>query len=184
LQIEKSLNKFNEAITINPFQDEIHYKAGLFFGLLKGDDVAKYIESAGWFNGKDFQYNIYKGILASNVKNFENAEDYFVIASEKAPNSAFLWENWGNKYYDEGLYEKAIEAYQKLIKLSPEYWMWTIDIDQRSENEKRNYRIFYKTNPNFLMSIEKLADSYRQLGEVEKGDYYDQFLTIKNKAAN
>ena len=184
MRIDKSYETFNNAIEINPFQDEIHYKAGLFFGLLNKMNVDKYIENAGWFNGKDFQYHIYKGVLYSNNNKFDKAEYNFEIAYNKAPNNAFLWENWGNKYYLEGEYKKAIGAYEELIELTPEYWMWTIDIDQRSEDEKRKYRIFYKANPNYLMSIEKLADSYRQSGDNEKADYYDKFLTIKNKAAN
>jgi O-antigen ligase len=183
LKVNSAYKSFERSIEINPFQDEIHYKAGLFFGLLNNKNVDKYIESAGWFNGKDFQYHIYQGMLLSNRSEFDEAEKYFEIAYEKAPNNAFLWENWGNKYYLEGEYQKSIEAYQKLLELTPEYWMWTIDIDERSEDEKRKYRIFYKTNPNYLMSIERLADSYRQLGNNEKADYYDKFLTIKNKAA-
>lgn len=182
-KITDSFQSFNEANKINPFQDEIYYKSGLFFGMLTPDDknelIDLYIDNAGWFNGNDFQYYIYKGILATNSKDYLNAEEYFKTAAEKAPNNAFLWQNWANKYYMEKDYQRAIEAYNKLIELAPEYWMWTVDIKDRSEDEQRKYRIFFKTVPMFLESIEKLADCYRQLGDEEKAVYYDHFLTIK-----
>lgn len=86
--------------------------------------------------------------------------------------------------YKNGDYVKATEYYEKYLELIPNIWEWCFDLDQRSDYEKKKYRIFYKNVPDFNNPLKHLLDSYEKIGETEKTKKIEEFLHCYDSRSN
>jgi len=78
-------------------------------------------------------------------------------------------------------YEKAAKEYEAYLNLTPQFWTWCSDINDRSYEERRKYRVFLKNVPDFTNSLIHIIQSLEQAGDLEKkAQYEQQFYCIKS----
>lgn len=78
--------------------------------------------------------------------------------------------------YLNGDYKKAAEHYELFLKASPEFWKWCTVLDEKSDYEKKKYRVFYKNVPDFNNSIAHLYDAYTKSGDGEKAKGLEPYI--------
>jgi O-antigen ligase len=180
----KAFENAAEANLINPYQESMAYETSLMvYVILKStndikqmDNAELFVEIAGNFTGHDFRYHIEMGRLKTEQGDYSAAEKHFITAYDLAPNNPVLLKSWSYMYYKTKDFNNSIRKAEEFLNISPDYWKWKNEINNKSFEEMEKYRIFFKTTPDFQEIFEYLSDSYYQLGNVEKGDYYKQFI--------
>ena len=180
----KAIENAAEANLINPYQESMAYETSLMvYVILKSandikqmDNAELFVEIAGNFTSHDARYHIEMGRLKTEQGDYSAAEKHFITAYSLAPNNPVLLKSWSYMYYKTKDFNNSISKAEEFLNLSPDYWKWVNDINNRTFEEREKYRIFFKTTPDFREIFEYLSDSYYQLGNVEKGDFYKQFI--------
>ena len=59
--------------------------------------------------------------------------------------------------YKNGDYAGALYLYSQYLEYVPEFWQWA-DVNTRSPEEKKSYRIFFKQVPDFWKTVERVNE--------------------------
>ena len=146
--------------TLVKAQPEVaHYK-----NLLAGAYIQKVRESMD-FSYLDRASQIVNGVLAEDVKNYEaarlrteialerhdfkTAAEYSIALTEWSPTDSWNWGTLGDAYTEMGDYDKAADAYQKMVSIRP---------DLSSYNRAAWFRFIYN-DPDNAVKIMKMAIS-------------------------
>lgn len=172
-----SLLKFN---SLNPKQDKGSYLTASIYNMLPGKSINSdisykveyYANQGGKFTNYDYSYHIQKARFLTTQNRFDEAELHLQEAQNLAQNYPLLYKEWTFKYYEEEDYESAVEKGEKFLEITPDYWKWKKDLNERNEEEKNEYRIFFKTTPNFNDIFVHLSESYKTLGLQKKAEFY------------
>jgi putative inorganic carbon (HCO3(-)) transporter len=85
------------------------------------------------------------------------ASKYFYKALLKNP----YYPNWIRAYADmlyiNGDYAGALYLYSQYLEYVPEFWQWA-DVNTRSPEEKKSYRIFFKQVPDFWQTVDRVNE--------------------------
>ncbi len=95
-------------------------------------------------------------------------EDYRKV-SQKAPNYAAVWLDWGLTAYDNKDWKMAQEKFEKLRDLAPSVWFL-------ASEDPDKLRIFRKTHALFYYGMGKLLDVYKQSNQLEKAEELENLL--------
>ena len=83
------------------------------------------------------------------------ASSYYLEALKKNP----YYPNWIRAYadmlYKNGDYKNALYLYKQYLEAAPDFWKWT-DVEQRSPEDQKSYRIFFKNVPDFWTTVERV----------------------------
>jgi O-antigen ligase len=123
-----------------------------------------------------------KGLIAYEVKDYNNANIFVINSLKLFPNDIKSLELYARLKFDTGDFNGSIATFQKLISLTPDYW--SKDIDKEEYQLKK--RIFLKENPDFFVNFIYLARAYFEINEIENAfkyldyakDGYDKFYTF------
>ena len=70
--------------------------------------------------------------------------------------------------------------YERYLDAIPEYWKWKNDLEDKTEYEKQQWRIFFKLNPNFDQVLINLGRSYASTGDFTKAIKYLDYASDLN----
>lgn len=182
-ELNESVTSMTTANSFNPYQDAIAFDTSTIFYLLGkesgNDDLLQtslmFNEINGRFSNYDYFYLIGAARNLTLLEKFDEAEALYQQAMQLAPANPRLWRDWSEMYFFKEDYVKAVEKAEKYLEISPDYWRWKYELNEKTFEEQEEYRIFFKTNPGFWNIFKILAESYSQLGDIETAGYYGQF---------
>ena len=171
---QKSANIFDNMLKTAPHYRHLHYTAIHFLSmkqkLAENQDVQNkvrtYLDELKIISNGGFHYHQAEAKTATALNDYETASSHFKSASAQAPNFPLIYQNWGDAAFENGDYQTAITAYEKLKDLAPSYWAAPHENATFEESEK--HRIFKKTHALFYMAMGKLAFCYDIGGQKDK----------------
>ncbi|MFN4224367.1 MAG: tetratricopeptide repeat protein [Fervidobacterium nodosum] len=101
----------------------------------------------------DYRYHFYNALLQAKMGNYEFAEIEFKQALTLNPDFALAYYELGNVLFAEKDYEDAIEAYRKA----------------------------YEKDPNFLLPLLKIGDTYMELGQLDDAEMFYKSIIARDK---
>lgn len=176
---ERAVPEYQKAARLNPYQSFYQYflaNAALAADLELAEKAA--LKAKAISNSLDYNAYLFLGQIATE----KALKDRALIAEVKAvfqnglklaPVNPRLHRNFALGLYKLGLFTDAVEAYQKLLKISPPYWQWKSE--EMTEEQKNQARIFFKLNQDFKENFLYLARSYTKIGQYEKALEYLQY---------
>jgi|GEM_PF-1778664 len=181
--VDMSLQYFNDAVTWNTQQNYYNFiYSNYLIGLADfggGADSAvlelarDIIEKGARISNKyDGFYYFTLGKIESRLGNAEKAYVNFEAASEFMPVYPYIYIEWGNAYYNDGKFAEAVLKYQHYLDISPKYYEWKADLENRSKEDQNKYRVFYKLNPSFNDVFILLGRAEYKAGNKDKALEY------------
>jgi tetratricopeptide (TPR) repeat protein len=157
LKTDEHISMYETLVKAQP--DVAHYQT-----LLAGAYIQKVRESMD-FSYLDRASQILNNVLAADSKNYEaarlrtevalerhdfkTAAEYSLALTEWSPSDSWNWGTLGDAYIETGNYDKAADAYQKMVSLRP---------DLSSYNRAAWFRFLYN-DPDNAVKIMKMAIS-------------------------
>ena len=172
LSTDNTKTGVQNAITHAPLDAKLRYDLLMWFP----ETRAQQIEALEIIEGKTIEIMAWK---ANYMLSIDTEEAYRLFEEVIALNP--LYPHTSRAYAD-GLYtnedyEPAAKYYEDYLTLVPEFWTWCPDLESHSEYEQKKYRIFYKNVPDFNNSLIHLHTAYTNLGETEKAESLNEYLT-------
>jgi O-antigen ligase len=94
----------------------------------------------------------------SNRKNLSVAEPLYIKLLELNHKNPHWVRAYADAQYINKNYEEALKLYKRYLDLVPEYWKWKDTVDSMSAYDQKRYRIFFKNNPDFWNTVEKVEE--------------------------
>lgn len=171
---QKAANIFDDMLKTAPHYRHLHYSVIHFLAmkqkLVENEDVQKqvrdYLDELKTITNGGFHYHLAEAKTANALNDYQTAQTHFESAAALAPDFPLIYQNWGDSAFENGNYESAIKAYEKLKSLAPPYWATPHENATFEESEK--HRIFKKTHALFYMAMGKLAFCYDIGGQKDK----------------
>ncbi|MBL4694112.1 O-antigen ligase family protein [Candidatus Gracilibacteria bacterium] len=141
---DKSIELIEDTIESNPYYAYYRYKL-----LIRDESIipeqsteirkieGETMDNLGWE-----AVSISKSDLSKSITLFEK-----II--EKNPEYPAGNRIFGDAYYRNGKYAEAIPHYEKFLDLAPQFWRWCPEINEKTEWERWQYRIFHKNTFDF-----------------------------------
>lgn len=156
----------NDAIVLNP---HIPYYKQVTIGLFSEgvflqtypsviEILKDHEENLADITNSNFSYYLVSAKLNVALGDYEKAEQQFENALQKAPLHVSTLQAYADYLLEHGKVDEAIEQYEKIIDLAPDY-IW---------EQSDQTRIFKKGNIMFYDVVNKLYGAYLQAGEDEK----------------
>jgi tetratricopeptide (TPR) repeat protein len=186
---KKAIVEYEAALALNPnLKAAFYYLGSSYVSVYKpGDDSEKnkeignkasaYLQKALELNpnNKDIIQSL--GDINDKMRNFEQAEKYYLEIQKFTPNDPVSYYNLAGFYNNNGRYDKAIEMYEKRIALdpsNPEGYLYLAGFfqdkrkwdDAIKNHEIRIQKISENTSIDEKEKAEILADAYYRLGVV------------------
>jgi len=155
MKTDEHISMYETLVKAQP--EVLHYQ-----NLLAGAYIQKVRESMD-YSYLDRASQILNNVLAADSKNYEaarlrteialerhdfkSAAEYSLALTEWAPNDSWNWGTLGDAYIETGNYDKAAEAYQRMVSLRP---------DLSSYNRAAWFRFIYN-DPDNAVKIMQLA---------------------------
>ena len=186
---KKAIAEYEEALKLNPdLQPAFYYLGSSYVSVYKpGDETDKNKE----FGAKAVEYlqkalaidpnnkNIIQslGDINDKMRNFEEAEKYYLQIQKFTPNDPASYYNLAGFYSNNAKYDKAIDMYEKRIALNPadaEGYLYLAGFyqdkrkwdDAIKNHEIRIQKIVENTEMEEKAKTDFLADAYYRLGVV------------------
>jgi tetratricopeptide (TPR) repeat protein len=186
---KKAIGEYEAALKLNPdLQAAFYYLGSSYVAVYKpGDDSEKnkefgnkateYLQKALALKPENKDIIQSLGDINDKMRNFEQAEKYYVQIQKFTPNDPAAYYNLAGFYNNNARYDKAIEQYEQRIALDPsdpEGYLYLAGFyqDKRKWDDaiKNHETRIEKINENTTMEEkaknELLADAYYRLGHV------------------
>lgn len=126
-------------------------------------------------NGHDSEYYLWHGVMLRLQNKFDESLIEFEKAFTLAPTNPLLYLEWGQTFALAGRYGEAIQKYEQYLNLAPVYWKWN-GREDLTPQERNQYRIFYKLNPDFNVVFHLIFEAAKKGGISSKIDEYKPFV--------
>lgn len=122
-RVEEAIDLWNEALRLDPADEDIHYNLGLALSRQgKNDEAIQQYEAALRIFPDYVEAHNNLGNLLSKLGRAQEAIPHFEKAIEIMPDYASAENNLGTALQRAGRGEEALEHFQKAARLNPEYW--------------------------------------------------------------
>jgi len=155
---------FQSAVDSGVYNEYDYYYANNLSNSNKIDRGLDVISVAIKKNPADFNGYLIKARLLKRLMDFKVADEYFKLANQMSPLDISVLRDWGDMHLQSGDFETAIKRYDQILELAPDYWSWE-DLDNKTDYERQQHRIFFKLNPNFRTLFVMMARAYYSLGQ-------------------
>ncbi len=159
---EVAINAHKEAISYTPYYSKLWYDL-IFVDPSSLERALYYLEK---IEGETGNLLAWRGNFYSD-SDPAGASEYYLKALEKNP----YYPNWirayGDMLYKNGDYENALYLYKQYLEAVPDFWKWEESVYERSPEEQKSYRIFFKNVPDFWVTVERVLQIELLLGEKE-----------------
>lgn len=143
--IDKSEKYISEALASDPNNPEVQYFLGLIrYSQNRNDEAKTALEASIVADNDNAEAHYYLAATLARLGNEDRAINEYLITTTLNPKFVSAWFDLGVAYYNKGMYEKALAAFDKAIKLN---------MNQTTE-DKRIY----------AESFANMAETYRQTG--------------------
>lgn len=153
---EKAINLHKQALEYTPYYSKLWYE--LMF--LDRSSMEKALHHLEQIEGNSGDLLAWKGNFYS-VINPSLSSDYFYKALKKNPHYPDWIRAHADMLYKNGDYRSALYLYNKYLEYVPDFWKWE-DVEKRTKEEQKSYRIFFKNTPDFWKTVERV----KELGEI------------------
>jgi Tfp pilus assembly protein PilF len=171
-QFRAALEQFLKAVEIDPENPELHHNLALVYQELGEYDLSlQHFQKALTINPKFSEARNNMGVLYVQLREWDLALQCFQKAVDdilyKTPH--FAYHNIGSVYFHKGQYLKAIENYQKALRLEPTYLQAYYDLASayeainRMEEAIQTYQEIFRINPQSWDAHVYLAKLYVRL---------------------
>lgn len=174
-----AIENFYTATKLNPFESEYSLKASEYSIIIgKYDDAKKFHKKASANLGKNFSNIIYlQALLQKSDKNYEESYTSFEKLIEKAQLTPKYTLSYAEALKEGNHLKESIKEYEKLLEMLP-HWEKTGNIGSISDFEKKNFRTFFKNNPEFFDIINELIDLYKDTNQQEQAGKYQKIKAL------
>jgi tetratricopeptide (TPR) repeat protein len=186
---KKAIVEYEAALQLNPeLKAAFYYLGSSYVSVYKpgdetdknkefGNKATEYLQKALEIDPKNKNIIQSLGDINDKMRNFEQAEKYYVEIQKFTPNDPASYYNLAGFYNNNGKYDKAIEQYEKRIALNPadpEGYLYLAGFyqdkrkwdDAIKNHEIRIQKINEDTQMEEKAKTEFLADAYYRLGVV------------------
>lgn len=186
--LSASVKNMGLANVLNPDQGDLAYVTSLLMGNaaigLNNTDLLNvadsYLEISRRFYGDTYSYYLKKAEFSGFLGKQSEAAGYFGKALGMAPNLATIYQGWGMELYKEKRYAEAVDKLGGYFSLLPQIWKKGGNLPLNSDDKSNNeYRIFVKTTPGFLESLQAMIESCRMANRQDLLDQFDGYLPKK-----
>jgi O-antigen ligase len=156
----------DRALALAPYYPAVHSEATVFYS--GAGDFMKAIQSNAQhlsLTGYDLNSQLLEARLWVVAGDYDGAEAVYQRIHQNNGSNPLLFENWGNLYFDGGRLPEAALIYDELLNSLPTYWAAPILSDGELLREER---LFWKNNPDFMMTLSNAVEAYEFVGESEK----------------
>ncbi len=175
-EVEKGISQMQRAINLNPHQSEIYFYLADILSSFESKDADIIAEMGGEFTNQNFVYYLLRGKINYSFGNYVDSEVLFEKASILAPSNPLIKVEWGNMYFAKKDYLKAIDKYEDFLSVLPNYWQFGANLSELDFEASEKYRLLVKHIPNFESVILNLSKSYGAIGNLEKSQYFLDFV--------
>ncbi|MEO8086987.1 MAG: tetratricopeptide repeat protein [Bacteroidota bacterium] len=119
--LDSSIMHYKKALEIYPQYNEVYEQLGLAY-YYRGMDSLAFVNVTKAIDlepGRSTAYNSLGTIYFSKAKDYKKALELYLRSVELNPNYIDGWRNAGAAYGTLGQYDKAIDAFQRVLKLDP-----------------------------------------------------------------
>lgn len=148
---ETAVNALKESLTWAPYYSETWYE--LMF--IDPSSMERALKNLEVIDGESGDVLAWKGNFYAE-SNPQLSAEYFLQALEKNPSHPNWLRAFGDMLYSEGDCETALYIYNQYLDAVPEYWKWSVDLEEYSEVEQKSYETFFKHAPYFFGTLEKM----------------------------
>lgn len=186
---KKAIVEYEEALKLNPDLKAAYYYLGnSYVSVYKpgedseknkefGSKATEYLQKALEQNPENKDIIQSLGDINDKMRNFEQAEKYYLQIQKFTPNDPTSYYNLAGFYTNNAKYDKAIEMYEKRIALdpsNPEGYLYLAGFFQNNRkwddaiknHEARIQKISESTTMDNKAKADLLADAYYRLGVV------------------
>ena len=180
-QKNPSLEKINKAMSLNQNQSIIFYHTAF---LLKQNnyDYTDYLEKAGKFENKSYNYYINKARLQENEEKDE-ALKTLIKAEKLAPNNNNIFFLKGKLYSENKEYLKSINELSKIIANSTNELFYDEDTIKKN---RIKYEYYFRKNHLMIELLDLQKTNFEKIGNLKESKYYNSLkqLAIKYSISN
>ncbi|CAC5344327.1 MULTISPECIES: tetratricopeptide repeat protein [Planktothrix] len=183
---ELALFFYNQAIELNPDNDQIYYKLGQTLMQLERyeDAITAYSKSIQLNPNFPWSYNSLGEVLIK-LERWEEAIAAYTQFIKFNNNFCWAYFGLGESFFNLNQIEKSINYYEKAIKFEPtNCWIYIklgdalLKLDQ-PENAIKSYSQAIQLNPNIDWFYEKLAETFLSKNQLENAiQAYQNAITI------
>jgi O-antigen ligase len=94
----------------------------------------------------------------SKRQNIDEAKPYYEELLALNPKNPHWVRAYGDAQYVNQNYNEALALYKEYLEIVPVYWKWKDTVHTMSEYDQKRYRIFFKNNPDFWSTINKIEE--------------------------
>ena len=189
----EAIDYIQKATKTNPYQNEYPIRGAIYsirsIKDFSPEEINKiFLEKAQWFFtkakkdlGENFSEIIFiKAMIQKSENKIEEASATFKTLELKFPTTpeyileeAILLKSFGDQ-------KSAIEKFEKYLSLAP-YWQKVETLNNLTSYEYNQLRLFIKHNSKFPSYLKEIAELYKQIGDVEKSNYYSDIAETLEK---
>jgi len=151
-----------KTISYTPYYSELWYE----LMMIDSSSMARALTFLPIIEGESGNVLAWKGNLYSS-SDPQKSSEYFIKALEKNP----LYPNWirafADMLYKNGDLPNALFLYDKYLEAVPEFWKWRDTLSEKTPEEQKSYRIFFKNVPDFWKTVDRVNEINRKLSGEE-----------------
>lgn len=169
-KMDKALIQLKKSESIALTNPELKHAYAIYYQKTGDIEQAeKYFKAALFKQPSNPRYNNNYGVLLSQLKRNEEAQERFQIAysQEDYSNRASAYENYGDIKRQTGEYIESINAYSEALKLNPDWFIIYLKIAQANYNSG-NFVAANNSFDSYLVNLEK-ANISPSLQDIELG---------------
>ena len=148
---EVAVNSLKGTLAWTPYYSEPWYE--LMF--VDPSSMERALQNLEVIDGKSGDVLAWNGNYYAE-SNPQLSAEYFLQALEKNPSHPNWLRAFGDMLYAQGDCETALYIYSQYIEVVPDYWKWTLDLDEYSSAQQKSYETFFKHVPYFFGTLEKM----------------------------
>ncbi|MFA4814934.1 MAG: O-antigen ligase family protein [Candidatus Gracilibacteria bacterium] len=156
-----AVNSLKKAITWTPYYSELWYE--LMF--IDPSSMERALANLELIDGESGDVLAWKGNYYAGSDPQLSAE-YYLRALEKNPSHPNWIRAFADMLYDQGDCETALFLYTQYLEAVPDYWKWTLNLEEHSEAQQKSYETFFKHVPYFWGTLEKMETCRAKLDNV------------------
>lgn len=142
-----------KAISYTPYYSELWYD--LMF--INQDSMEKALVMLEKIEGNSGNVLAWKGNFYSH-SDPQKASEFYIRALEKNPFNPDWIRAFADMLYANKNYEDALYLYNQYLNAVPDFWKWSEDLKSHSTKEQNSYKTFFKTTPNFTVTVNRINE--------------------------
>ncbi|HIJ60075.1 MAG TPA: tetratricopeptide repeat protein [Nitrospirae bacterium] len=186
-EIQKARQLYEEILQDDPYNHQILFNLSqIFYSAKQFDRTLEFLNRALKINPKDPESLNLLGLTFEALQNSKTAEGCFKRAIQLDKNNYRYYFNLANLHSRNGDTQKAIELYQKVVSLKPDFKDGWIQLGNHLKSNKRYeeaisvFNNVLKVDANSSDAYNNIGNCYKEMGQFELSlQYLKKAISIK-----